>query len=472
VQHVNDQPSSGRLGIVGWVRSPDNRWWVLLGLAIFATGVLAAWYAARGYFRFDEWSYWTFRRDLIEAGGLRNWGHFFFSPWGASSTSGAIPTSLMALWLPLDSLFGMHAYLPYALPSILFHLATAVLLVVVLRHIVERQVAAGAATVFVLLATAASVITSGWLVNFVAPVTAAYAGLALIERDGERGLVVVGSTLGLSLVALGFSPVGLVTALVIASSYALRMRFAVAAGHLAAVVVVFLAWQSVYEPPSFPISPAAFGDYLVYAWNGLTTALGDLVRLPQSIGALLLFAALGSVALAWTRDRRAFGIVGPTLLGSVALYGMLAVRGVEVDAASFTFDQHRYVYTAAALLLPALAWGVAQVARRGTWRRRAAAVVTVAVVAANVVVALPAYENAGNSDQNRVLIETAASLGDRIHELEGGILVTEGSARISADQFLRLQERGKVPCRVDLEAARAFAERQGLPGPEPLQPEC
>ena len=126
-ESMSDRSVRWRDSLLNGLSTPNGsrRVLLLVALTVFA---LAAWHAGQTYFRSDEWAYWTFRRDLLNAGGLENLGHFFFSPHGGSPDGGAIPAGLMLIWLPLDLLFGMHSYLPYALPSVLLHVAAGLVL--------------------------------------------------------------------------------------------------------------------------------------------------------------------------------------------------------------------------------------------------------------------------------------------------------------------------------------------------------
>ena len=228
---------------------------IVVGIVVFA---LAVWHAAQTYFRYDEWAYWTFRRDLLNVGGERNLVDFFFSPRGGSPFGGAIPAGLMALWLPLDWIFGMHVYWPYALPSMVLHLLTGILMFELLVRWLRPSVALAASSLFLMIGNAASLIAYGWLVNFIAPLAAIFVVLlAIVRFENRRDGVMISITLGATLTAISFSTVGLVAATVAATAYALRRRLVLAGIHLGAVVAVFIVWRAVYNPPGVPkITPA------------------------------------------------------------------------------------------------------------------------------------------------------------------------------------------------------------------------
>ncbi len=447
---------------------------VLLAVAL-ATFLLAAWHAGQTYFRSDEWAYWTFRRDLLNAGGLENLGHFFFSPHGGSPDGGAIPAGLMLIWLPLDLLFGMNSYLPYALPSALLHAAAGILLFELLGRWLRPVVALVASGLFLILGNAASGIAYGWLVNFIAPLAILFAALYAFTRlEGRNDRALIWITLGSALIATGFGAVGFVVTAVMATAYSMRKRFLTAVVHLATVIGVFAVWRLAYEPPGVSAQVGDAIRYLEFMWRGLTTATGDMVGVAwMPVGALVLIAAFVGAVWSWLERDPAVIVNVSTVTGAVLFYAMVAVRGVDLRAHSFSYDQDRYLYIAAALLLPSIAWLANRLISVRSWTSSPMVLLVLWAVPLNVGQTMDSYDDlVALGRANRVTIETAASLVGHLDSLEAGFLVADRSARFTATQFELLHEQGKVPCTADFDLAVAFAQGQGMPSPSPDQVAC
>ena len=118
----------------------------VIALAVIAFG-LALWNARGQFFVWDEWEYWEQRHWLAEA---RAFGEFFLRPHGPH-----LVALTMALWWPLDALFGLHTYVPYVVPTILAHCVAGLLLFELLCAARLRPaVAAVTAAVYLFLASA------------------------------------------------------------------------------------------------------------------------------------------------------------------------------------------------------------------------------------------------------------------------------------------------------------------------------
>ena len=162
-----------------------------------------------------------------------------------------------------------------------------------------------------------------------------------------------------------------------------------------------------------------------------------------------------------------------TITGAGFFYVLVAVRAVDLQPDSFSFDQDRYMYIATALMLPSIAWLVNRLISIRAWVVLPAVLLLVWAVPLNVRHSMESFDDAvvlGSS--NRVTIETAASLVRHLDSLESGFLVADRSARFTVEQFERLHEQGKVPCVAEFDLAVAFAQQQGMPVPTPDQVSC
>ena len=436
-----------------------------VGLAIFA---VAAWHAQKAYFRWDEWAYWTARRDFLNAGDLKSLGHFFFSPHG-----GSIPTGIVSLWLPLDWLFGMRWYLPYVLPSISLHVLGGLVLFELLARHLRPAIALGASLLFLVMGNAAPGIVYGWMVGFIGGLTAGLVALHVMQRfDRENDRLMTGVTLAVVLVVNAFTGVGLAIVVVVSAAYLIRGQVRLAIYHVAAVAAPLLVWRAFYKPPPIVLRWDEVGSHLSFVWKGLNTATGDLVAIP-SVGSLVLMAAVAGALWSW-REKDDLSMVNlSTIIGAGFFYSLVAVRAVDLRPDSFSFDQDRYMYIATALMLPSIAWLVNRLISIRAWVVLPAVLLLVWAVPLNVRHSMESFDDAvvlGSS--NRVTIETAASLVRHLDSLESGLLVADRSARFTVEQFERLHEQGKVPCVAEFDLAVAFAQQQGMPVPTPDQVSC
>ncbi len=421
-----------------------------VGLACVALAAVALWYGGRSYFRWDEWEYWTVRRDLLDAG----WHvQFLFEPYG-----GTLPTGIMALWLPLDAVFGMHAYLPYVIPSVLFHVVAAVALFGLVRTSVRREYALASAVVFLFMGNAALGISYGWMVGYVVSLAATFVAIrGVLEFEPERRVGVIAVTFGASVVALLFSAVGLATFFVVVVAYVARRRPRLAALHGVGGGGLYLVWRALFQPGGLQLEWSEVGSYFFFVWNGLIRAGADLVQLPFASGVLVLGAAVtGAVWSYRVRDRLWVANVA-LLAGALFFFVLVGTRAAELNLHSFSFDQDRYLYVAGAFLLPSLIWFLDRVTRS----RRGALLLVLAllwIVPANVEHQLESYRDAVELGRaNRGVITTAASLAGLLDSLEDGLLVKDETARFSVEQFRRLIDEGKVPCVADHQAAQGMA---------------
>ncbi|MEE9205547.1 MAG: hypothetical protein V3U50_01055 [Acidimicrobiia bacterium] len=451
--HPGNLPGSDDRRAIGGYR------WASIGVGI-VVAALAIWGSRHQYFRWDEWAYWTTRQNLLDSGTVKGIVHFFLQPHGGTLSAG-----IMLLWVPIDWVFGMHAYLPYVIPALVAHLVAGLLLFELLVSRLRPGVALATSGIFLVMGHAASGISYGWMVGFNYSLAAGFLALIAILRLERRNEPLMATLTVLAVVtALSFSAVGIAVAFIVTLAYALRGRFGWAATHLAAAAGPYVLWRAVYQPPALDFRLDQMTAYLSFMWDGFTTTAADLLRVPGvAFSVLLLIGAL--VGALWSHrrgDPLAFVYIS-TVAGALFFYALVAVRGVELDPRAFSADTDRYLYVAGALLLPSLAWLADRVVSA---RARAAVPLLILVVwagAANLHGQLTWYGEAEALGQaNRRTIETAAGLVDRLGSLEKGILVADESARISVAQLERLARLGKLPCSEDFTAAEGFAKGRGL----------
>lgn len=441
----------------------------VVGLASLVAGVLILSRASGSYFAFDEWSYWTARHDFLAAGDVKSLGHFFASP-----HNGHLHAVTMLTWLPTDWVFGMHRYLPYAIPTLAVHLASGWLLFALLRRVIHAGVAAGAAAVFLVgSASTLIVVSSGWMVGFTLGVAACFAVLLMHIRstDVTAWKVVVSSSAVVGVAILG-GAVGFIALVVAIGSFAIRGAYRSAAQVVGLTVTPWLVWRLLYPTGAGTGGAAALGpsvdtsaasDYLSYFVSGFVAAAGDLVAGLQPLSIVLLGGALWSVVWAARTDLLGRQVVVPAAMGAVFFYAITAVRGVGLDSSAYTADQPRYRYVAAALLLIVIAWLVNRLIERSP----AFTVLAIALVALTLGSQWTIERTVGSDNRDSVAV--AASFVDALAVSPHGVLVADGSARIEGHQLRRLHDLGKLPCAVDQELAAEIAVAAGIAPPDELR---
>jgi len=444
----------------------------LLGAGIAAV-VLVLWNAHEQYFIFDDWAYWTDRQDWMDGGGVKGFAQAMLLP-----HNGQAPTLTFLVWWPLDRITDPHSYLPYLIPALAVHLATGWLMFEVLVRRVRPVVALGAASVFLVLGNAAGAASTGSHLGWTIALPATFAGLLAIERIRDKrklALVVAG------LAILGGSAMGFVVLVVLAGALVLHGRFRPALLAGACFGLVYAAWLLLTGLMSragtgigvgtVDIDLGRVGAYVGFMWRGLTTAVGDVIGWRFApLAAVLLVAVAGVAVSAWRSrsDPTPLALAG----GAVVFFGLAAMRGVQLDLPAYTFDQPRYLLVASAFLLPALALLVDRVIYVDGRLVVPLVLLLGWALLANATQHIDiAEDRVALGVHNRSTIETAASFQD-LTPLIDGVLLAGESFRITVRQLDRLENRGALPCVIDLDKATGFAVGRGLPEPGMGDLEC
>ncbi len=303
---------------------------------------------------------------------------------------GTVPGVNAGIWAPHDdhwmtaivlidrllfSWVGLHAYLPYAAVTIGLHLATVVVVYLLMLRLRARPWTAVAAAVVGLFAgVGAGAVLWNTAAGLVGALFCGFLGTYLIERrdDSVRGrlpgvLVLV--------VGLTFSGTGIIAVVFAAIFTFLRRGWRSAAVVAALPAAVFVTWYAAIGHTGAKPPLADRWDYLgvvEYVWIGLTSSLEGAIGIDGS-GPVLLLAVVGVVLLAPVRL--------PTGLRALALAGLCAALAqltlAAVSRPSFgedTFTGGRYAYLTLVLLVPAVAVAAAALVPLVTAPRPVAAV--------------------------------------------------------------------------------------------------
>ena len=264
---------------------------------------------------------------------------------------------------------GLRSYVPYLAVTVALHLVTAALLRLTMRRIgVYPWIATLAASLFLFFGAGAENILWAFQMSFLGSLVFGLVHLLLADHDGpvhHRDLV--GLLAGWA--ALMCSGVGVTMAIVVGIATLMRRGRRAAALHTVPLAVIFGTWWIVcrdWGTYRLGEGSSSLTQITTFVGTGIGATFGAIGQLP---GVAWLLAAIlaGGIVLAWSQtspEQRAQRFALPTGLVS-GMLAFLVIAGVgrahEGDAHA---RQGRYLYIAAALLLPVLALAVDVLARR------------------------------------------------------------------------------------------------------------
>jgi hypothetical protein len=265
---------------------------------------------------------------------------------------------------------GLRSYLPYLALALLLHVASALLLFVLVRRRAGDVLALVACALVLFLGAGAEDLFWAFQIGFNGSVAFGLAALLLLDRAGVSWRALIGASAAL-LASLMFSGVGLLFIIALAVELGLdrgRRRNLLA---LIIPVAVYLAWFAAFgrSVPGFP-SP---GAWLAYVANGIVSATAGLFALAAPLGVVVVAAVIGLVAFSsWRRATVDARLLGATagLLAQFVLTGIVRSQLGAGQAAS-----SRYLYVAAFFLVLIAIYGV----RDLSWQPAAGVGVALAV---------------------------------------------------------------------------------------------
>lgn len=338
--------------VSGRVR-PSDRWSArLFGVAVVVAFPLLLWFGRHRWFFLDEW--WVLTRD-----GLTSPGYL-------DAHNGHWITVLRFEYRLNYELWGLRSYLPYQIPVVLAHLCAAVLLRQVIRRLgVRGWIATCVALAFLFFGSGGDNIMFGFQVSLTGSVVC---GLALfLLADGPR------SVTRRDWLALGIALVGLMTsslfpALLVGVVVTTLMRrgVRVAAFYALPLGAVYIAWYLEYGREG--AAPGVLnGEVIGYAARMFWATFDALAQ--GAVGTVLVAVAALGLGVAIQRAWRSGAWAGAALpLGLAVGWAVFAglTASTRADPYPERYDSSRYLHVGAALLLPLVAAGAEQLARRRT----------------------------------------------------------------------------------------------------------
>lgn len=430
------------------------------------------WVGRDQYFIFDEWAYWTTRKQLWDGG---SYASYFMEP-----HVGHWHGLTMAVWRPIEWVFGLRTYLPYLVPTILVHCLAGILLFELLVHArVRFAVALATATLFLFMGNAAGNVAFAWQIAFTAPIALTFLTLWALQRFSDGGSAWWGAVVaGGPLIAITASGVGLTAAIVAALAAALRRRFLLAAAVVLTSGGAYLIWRQTFPSGSLGVDLSHAGSYLRYVAEGFEQTAADMFQtgIPALAWVLLAVAVIGTAVAAVDRDPY-WSVYFACLVGAVFFYATLATQRAGVaqgDPGAFAATSSRYVYISSALLLPSLAYLADRLLSLRRWIAPVLAACLVWALVGNARFLVGWNDlHATLGQEVRASVAAAAAMGPHLDAAAPDLLAF-GAASIPLDvetvqEFAR---NGMLPCDTSYEEAVELAAALQIPTPSPEDLSC
>ena len=338
----------------GTERHEDGRPWlgVLVVAAVASIPVMLR-DGRHQWFFLDEWSFLVNRslskpRTLFEAHN----GHWV-----------TVPT---IVYRALFRIWGLNTYRPYQLAAMTVHLTVVLLMWAVMRRLnVRPWIATAVSAAFILFGRGAGNILFGFQITLTGSIACGFAHLLLADHDGpldRRDRV----GLAFGLVGLMCSGVGVAMVAMVGVATLLRRGWRIALLHVVPPALAYVVWYV-----SFP-SDTSRTYSLTFQVLRFVEEMGRaaFVGLGQNRAVGIALGGLAIIGLAWLvrrvqRERKLQSLAIPLalIIGFLTFAFVAAVARVDVGGVAAAASD-RYVYVAAALLLPLIAFGIETLARR------------------------------------------------------------------------------------------------------------
>jgi hypothetical protein len=329
----------------------DGRW----SARVFAVAVVAAlplllWFGRHHWFFLDEWS-------ILAADGVSEHGYL-------DGHNGHWITLLRLDYRLNFELWGLRSYLPYQVPAVLGHLASAVLLRQVCRRLGARGwIATATALAFLFFGTGHENMTLGFQISLTGSLICGFALFLL--TDGPEA-VTRRDWFALAIAVVGLMTSGVFVAILVGFGITtlLRRGVRVAAFYAVPLGAIYLAWYIAYGRDS--AFPARFTGQTVRFFRRLLWGVFDSLAQNGVVGALLLAVAVIGFAAALRRARRFhdWGAASVPIGLCVAWLTFAGVTALTRERTAAFAIGGRLLHVGAALVLPLVAAGAEELARR------------------------------------------------------------------------------------------------------------
>ncbi|CAB4885720.1 unannotated protein [freshwater metagenome] len=345
-------------------------WAFRIALVIGAAVVLLA--SRNQWFIRDDWAMVITRNSVRDTLGWKQW---LFA-----AQDGHWLTVTVLIYRAIQNVFGLGSYVPFLLPALLAHVASVILVRVLLRRV---GVSAWTTT---LVCTVLLVFGAGWE-NIVFAVQVSYnlsllaflAQVVLVDHDGpvDRRDVLAAGLAVVGVMSSGFAPIFIagITMLLM-----LRKRWWALAIAVVPQGLVYAWWYIFWESGSASAVPPGKKSLIPeFVAQGLGSTFRSLVTLPGVAG----IALLGAVGVTLWRGSgwRAQSLLLALWATAGAMLVGIGFERVGLGVASA--GSSRYQYMTAMLVAPALAVGIDQLVRLSAAARWAGRLILVCAVVVN-----------------------------------------------------------------------------------------
>jgi len=307
----------------------------------------------RQWFFYDDW-------EFLATRGIGGQPLDLFRPHNAHWST--IP---ILVYRALYALVGIRSYVPYLLVLLVLHVGTAyVLWRVMLRSGADGWIATALALVFLLLGAGYQNLAWGFQIGYIAPVLLGLLAGLVADRAGgafsKRDLVVW----SLLVAGLMCSGIGITMVVFLALVALLRRGWHAALITASVPTLVYLIWFLAIGRHYLLSDSTVNAQTLLlipdFVWAGLTATVDKTTGL-VGFGAVAILALL-----AWMVVRRSQATALPlAFAGAGATLAFFVLDGVDRTAGGSAFaTTSRYLYVAAALLLPIAAVVMSALAQR------------------------------------------------------------------------------------------------------------
>jgi hypothetical protein len=344
---------------------------VFAGLAALSWLVLVFKWGQGRWFGRDDWNFLAGR----DGGDL--WSLFE----GHGEHLSVVP---VIIYRVLFNLFGLR-FGPYLALVVSMHIVVAVLLRLVMRRVdVQPWVATVAAGSFLLFGRGEENILWAFQISFIGSLAFGLAQLLLADHSGPIGRRDA-AALVCGALSIGSSGVGPVMVVAVGAICLLRRGERPAMFQTLPLAVAYVSWLLIIDPRGPELTRPPLRTSLDWARHGLTEPIRGFTLNPVLavvLGLLLVGGLVLAIAsAAWTFWRR---FAAPLVLLACAplFYGIVA-QGRWIWGLRFT-GSGRYVYIAAALMLPAIGLAADAIVKRFPMSLPVVLLVLLAGVPANI----------------------------------------------------------------------------------------
>ena len=322
--------------------SARGAFWTYIGVLVVG-GSTILWMDRDQWFLTEDWAFFTRNQPQLLRG---DWGAFLFTPY-----RGHWITSTNVLYEALYRLIGLHSYIPYLLPTILATCACSALIRMHLRRArVQPWLATGIAALALFLAYGAEDVAKAWQLAFTLSLAFGLAQLMMCDHDGPLDRR-DGIALGLGLLSMMTSGVGLLFAGIVALSLCLRRRFRATVVNVAPLLGIYVVWFVAYGRGSESAERAQLGDadtVLDLMWRAISRSFDSLSRLNGAGGIIFVVIVLLAIATRVPATRRGTAPVVAMAIGAP----VFLILSATTHLASFAELSDRYLHVVLLLLLP------------------------------------------------------------------------------------------------------------------------